>query len=114
MPSAEAQKAIPITMTVIELAPEIQEDFDRILDHLFDHETNDPVARIEEIVRAIDVLHFNPLIGRPTSHNMRELVIGRRSSGYVALYAYIDEIDTVFVLAIRAGVEAGYARDFLL
>ena len=114
MPSAEAQKAIPITMTVIELAPEIQEDFDRILDHLFDHEANDSVARIEEIVRAIDVLHFNPLIGRPTSHNMRELVIGRRSGGYIALHAYIDEIDTVFVLAIRAGVEAGYARDFLL
>lgn len=62
MPSAEAQKAIPITMTVIESAPEIQEDVDRILDHLFDHEANDPVARIEEIVLAIDVLHLNPLI----------------------------------------------------
>lgn len=114
MPSAEAQKTIQITMTVIELAPEIQEDFDHILDDLFDHEANDPIARIEEIVRVIDVLHLNPLIGKPTSPNMRELVIGRRSRGYVALYAYRDEIDTVFVLAIRAGVEAGYARDFLL
>ncbi len=114
MPSTETQKAIPLTVTIIELAPEIQEDFDRILDHLFEHEADNPVARVEEIIRAIDVLHLNPLIGRPTSHNMRELVIGRRSKGYVALYAYIDEIDTVFVLAIRAGVEAGYARDFLL
>lgn len=101
-------------MTVIESAPEIQEDFDRILDHLFDHEANDPVARIEEIVRAIDVSHLNPLIGRPTSHNMRELVISRRPKGYVALYTYIEEIDTVFVLAIRPGIEAGYGRDFLL
>lgn len=101
-------------MTAIELAPEIQDDFDRILDHLFDHDINDPVTRIEEIVRAIGILQHNPLIGRPTSYDMRELVIGRRPKGYVALYTYADEIDTVFILAIRAGVEAGYARDFLL
>ncbi len=87
MPSTENQKAFLISMTVIELAPEIQEAFDCILDHLFDHEANDPVTRIEEVVLAMDVLHFNPLIGRPTSHNMCELVIGSRA--YVAASAYM-------------------------
>jgi hypothetical protein len=40
----------------------------------------------------------------------RELVIGRHSHGYVALYRYVVEIDTVFVLALRSQREAGYAR----
>ena len=56
------------------------------------------------------MLERNPLIGRPAGGDLRELVIGRRSRGYVALYRYVDEIDTVFVLALRSRREAGYAR----
>jgi hypothetical protein len=41
----------------------------------------------------------------------RELVIGRASCGYVALYRFLPDIDTVFVLAIRSQREAGYKRD---
>lgn len=52
----------------------------------------------------------DPLIGRPVSVDTRELVIGRRARGYVALYRYIEQIDTVFVLAIRSQREAGYGR----
>ncbi|MSQ60149.1 MAG: type II toxin-antitoxin system RelE/ParE family toxin [Betaproteobacteria bacterium] len=98
-------------MARIELASEIQEDFDRILDHLSEHDVANPLGRIIEIVEAIDVLEHNPLIGRPVSADPRELVIGRRSHGYVALYRYIEQIDTVFVLAIRSQREAGYGRE---
>ena len=52
----------------------------------------------------------NPLIGRPVYADKRELVIGRRARGYVALYRYVAEIDTVFVLALRSQREAGYTR----
>lgn len=45
---------------------------------------------------------------RPVANAKRELVIGRRSHGYVALYRFVSEIDTVFVLAIRSQREAGY------
>jgi hypothetical protein len=31
--------------------------------------------------------------------------------GYVALYRYVPELDTVFVLAIRGQRKAGYSRD---
>jgi plasmid stabilization system protein ParE len=95
-------------MSRIELAPEVGEDFDRILDHLVRYGVEDPASRIREIVLAIDVLEHNPLIGRPTAGEKRELVIGRRSRGYVALYRYVAEIDTVFVLALRSQREAGY------
>ena len=98
-------------MSRIELAPEVGEDFDRILDHLEQYQVENPVARIHEIVAAIGVLETNPLIGRPAESGKRELVIGRRSHGYVALYRYVAEIDTAFVLAIRAQREAGFGHE---
>ena len=68
----------------------------------------DAPARIREIIQAIGVLEQNPLIGRSIHTDKRELVIGRRSHGYLALYRHVTEIDTVFVLALRSQHEAGY------
>jgi len=92
----------------IELAPEVGEDLDRIIDHLTRHEAADIAARLREIIQAIDVLQDSPLIGRPVSGGKRELVIGRRSHGYVALYRHLPEFDTVFVLALKSQREVGY------
>lgn len=100
-----------IAVSHIELAPEVGEDFERILDHLEQYQVGQPADRIEEIIAAIDVLASNPLIGRPTENGKRELVIGRRSRGYVALYRYIPELDTVFVLAVRSQREAGFTGE---
>jgi plasmid stabilization system protein ParE len=94
-------------MSHIELAPEVGDDFERILDHLAQYQIENPALRIREIIEAINVLEHNPMIGRPANNDKRELVIGRRSHGYVALYRYIAEIDTVFVLAVRSQKEAG-------
>lgn len=97
-------------MSRVEVAPEVIDDFDRILDHFARHEVTNAPARIREIIRAFDVLETNPLIGRPARGNKRELIIGRRRLGYVALYRYVAEIDTVFILAVRSQREAGYQR----
>jgi toxin ParE1/3/4 len=94
----------------IELAPEVAEDFYRILDHLATYQVANPGQRIGEVISALDVLEQNPLIGRPVANGKRELVIGRRSRGYLALYRYVPEMDIVFVLAIRSQREAGYAE----
>ena len=98
-------------MARVELAPEVGEDFERILDHLDRYQAENSGGRIREIVEAIGVLETNPLIGRPADKGKRELVIGRRSHGYVALYRYVSEIDTVFVLALRSQRESGFERD---
>ena len=98
-------------MARIELAPELTDDFDRILDHLLAHEVEDAASRVRDVISAINVLEQNPLIGRPVKTDLRELVIGRRAHGYVALYRYVAEVDTVFVLAIRGQKESGYQRD---
>jgi plasmid stabilization system protein ParE len=94
-------------MSHIELASEVGDDFERILDHPAHYQVENPALRIREIIEAINVLEHNPMIGRPANNDKRELVIGRRSHGYVALYRYIVEIDTVFVLAVRSQKEAG-------
>ncbi|MGH8191795.1 MAG: type II toxin-antitoxin system RelE/ParE family toxin [Rhodanobacteraceae bacterium] len=96
-------------MTRIELAPEIDADFARILEHLEKYEAEHAVDRISEISAAIAVLKTSPLMGRPAPNNRRELIIGRGSHGYVARYRYVASVDTVFVLNIRAQRESGYA-----
>lgn len=97
-------------MTRIELAPEVGDDLDRILEHLAQHEALHLGARVREVIAAIGVLETNPLIGRPTRDEKRELVIGRGSQGYVALYRHVPALDTMFVLAIRGQREAGFVR----
>jgi plasmid stabilization system protein ParE len=94
----------------VEIAPEVASDFDRIFDHLAQYDPHRAAERIREIVAAFDILETNPLIGRPAAAGKRELIIGRASRGYVALYRYADAIDTVFILALRSQREAGYKR----
>jgi toxin ParE1/3/4 len=95
-------------MARVELAPEVFDDFDRILEHLERCQDAGGAARIDEIIRAIDVLQTSPLIGRPAESGKRELAIGPRGRGFIALYQYVDVLDTVFVLAVRSQREAGF------
>lgn len=97
-------------MTRIELAPEVLEDFDRIVDHLLRHEVEDIPARMAGIMQALDILTHSPLIGRPAKLGQRELLIGRNSRAYVALYRFVPDIDTVFVLALHSQRESGFKR----
>ncbi len=99
-------------MARIELVPEVLDDFDRFFDHMAQFgATADAPQRIDEIIGAVDVLAHSPLIGRKVKDGNRELVIGRPSQGCVALYRYLPDIDTVFILAVRSQREAGYKRE---
>ena len=95
-------------MARIELAPEVVDDLDRFLDHMAQYEAVDIAKRIEAIIEAIQVLAHSPQIGRPVKDGKRELIIGKGAQGYVALYRYLAEVETVFILAIRAQRESGF------
>ncbi|MGQ0586726.1 MAG: type II toxin-antitoxin system RelE/ParE family toxin [Gammaproteobacteria bacterium] len=95
-------------MARVELAPDLVQDFERILAHLVSFDVRETGARIRAIMDALDVLERNPMIGRPDAAGLRELVIGRRARGYVALYHYDEVLDIAFVLAIRHQTEAGF------
>ena len=95
-------------MARIELAPEVFDDFDRFFDQLVQFEVEHAPQRIGEIVQAVQILAHSPLIGRPVKAGKRELVIGQGARGYVALYHFVADIDTVFVLALQSQRESGY------
>ncbi len=98
-------------MTWIEVAPQVLDDFDRIFDHIAQFDTGSAPARISENVEAVQVLVRSPMLGRPAKGGKRELVIGRGARGYVALYRYVEQIDMVFVLAVRQAATNGDRRD---
>lgn len=97
-------------MTRVRLTAGVIEDFDRIVSHLQGHEVDGVDARADVIISALDILAGNPLIGRPAGGDKRELVIGRGSHGYLALYRYVALIDMVLILAVRAQREGSYAH----
>lgn len=82
------------------------------LERLFDFAAvADPalaVASIDAIEEAVTLLANHPLIGRPVDDDLRELVISRGETGFVALYAWLEADDVAMVLAIRHQSEAGY------
>ena len=87
------------------------EDLERLTHFLLESDpkaASDTFSLIEE---AIDVLQRHPLIGRPAEAGLRELVISRGQTGYVALYSYELDEDAVLVLAIRYQREVGYPPD---
>ena len=100
-------------MTVVatlELAPEITEDFDRIFEHFAEYNPDAAPERTTEIIEGLELLTRHPMIGRPLASELRELVLGTKNRGYLALYKYWAELEIVFVLAIRSQREAGYVR----
>ena len=85
------------------------DDIERLTDFLME---SDPLAAAETvdlIAEAVTLLKRHPLVGRPVESDLRELVISRGKTGYVALYSFEVEDDTVLILAIRHQREAGYA-----
>ncbi len=64
----------------------------------------------QAIVHTFELLESEPELGRPLDDmpDLRELIIEFGDAGYVALYRYDMQSDTVFVLAFRHQKEAGY------
>jgi plasmid stabilization system protein ParE len=64
----------------------------------------------QAIERQFTLLENEPGIGRPLHEliELRELVISFGDSGYVALYRYEPQDETIFILAFRHQKEAGF------
>lgn len=83
------------------LAPEAAEDLERLVDFLAHAAPTIAGGTVDLILDALDTLSRHPNIGRPMRQGLRELVISRGRSGYLALYSYDEQNDAVLVLAIR-------------
>ena len=83
-------------------------DFESIFEFIADEDPSLAAETVSIIQEAITILERHPLIGRAVESGLRELVISRGRTGYVALYSYLDVEDVVQVLALRHQREAGY------
>jgi plasmid stabilization system protein ParE len=82
-------------------------DLERIFEFLEQIDMDLAKTSGAEIIDATSVLQRHPLIGRPASHNLHELVISKGRSGYVALYRYLPANNRIDILTIRHQRESG-------
>ena len=83
-------------------------DIERLTDFLVTSLPADAADTAGVIVDGLSVLVRHPEIGRPAQEGLRELVISRGRTGYVALYDYDEQNDSVLIWAIRHQRESGY------
>lgn len=60
------------------------------------------------IRRGLAALEKRPTLGRAAEDGLIELAISRGSTGYVALYRFVELDDTVLILAVRQRGDTGY------
>ncbi len=86
-------------------------DLEHLTDFLLESDPATAGETVELIVQAVEVLEDHPLIGRVVEHGLRELVISRGRTGYIALYGFEAADDTILILSVRHQREAGYSEE---
>jgi plasmid stabilization system protein ParE len=76
-------------------------DVDRLSEFLLDLSPQLALETGRLVAGAIAILKDHPLMGRIVEGGLRELVISRGRTGYLALYRYDAEWDEVIILAVR-------------
>jgi len=89
-------------------SPRALQDLVRLTDFLLPSDPQAALQTIDLIEEAVHILRRHPQIGRPVEDGLRELLISRGSSGYVALYSFEQAHDACLILAIRHQREVGY------
>ncbi len=90
------------------LSPAAAEDLEQLTDFLMQRMPEEAVRTVDLVVDALNILEQHPRIGRPLEFALRELVISRGKTGYLALYEYDEQSDLVIVLALRHQREQDY------
>ena len=88
-------------MPRLQFATRAFEDLDRVTDFLLDRAPELAAETVPLILGGLRTLKDHPLIGRPVEADLRELLISRGRTGYIALYRYNPANDVVLVLRVR-------------
>lgn len=78
-----------------------QQDILRLVEFLIEDDIDAALATFDIIDDGISILKKHPKIGRPTEESLRELVISRGKTGYIALYAFDELRELVIVLRLK-------------
>lgn len=86
-------------------------DLERLTDFLIESDPSAAMNTIDLVEEAVELLKRHLLIGLPVEPPLRELVISRGRTGYLALYSFEPADEVVLILAIRHQRELGYGDD---
>ena len=95
-------------MAQVIYAGEAFADVEHIIESLLKTSPEAAALALESIGSAIGILEAHPFIGRQVDDYIRELVISRRATGYLALYRFDSAFDVGRILRVRHQREAGY------
>ena len=95
-------------MAQVIYAAEALADLERLTEFLLEQAPESAPVVLARVTAAIEILADHPLIGRRVDGELRELVILRGASGFVALYRFDPVRDIVRLLRIRHQREVGY------
>jgi plasmid stabilization system protein ParE len=98
-------------MTRLVFSPRALLDMERLAAFLRDNDSTAARDTVPTLMRGLAILKEHPLIGRKVEAGLRELVIARGKSGYVALYDYDVANDSAIVQAIRHQREQGFSHE---
>ena len=88
-------------MAQVTYSDEAFTDFERIIECLLETSPQAAAQALDDIRSAIDILEAHPYIGRRVDDQIRELVISREATGYLALYRFDPAFDVVRILRIQ-------------
>lgn len=95
-------------MAQVIYAAEALADLERLAEFLVEKAPESAPAVMARVTAAIEILADHLLIGCRVHGELRELVILRGASGYLALYRFDPVRDIVRLLRIRHQREVGY------
>lgn len=95
-------------MSTVGLSPRALQDLERLTEFLLETNPTAAAGTAALITGALRVLANHPLLGRPVTGPLRELVVSRGRTGYIALYTFNEERDLVWIHRIRHQREAGF------
>jgi plasmid stabilization system protein ParE len=95
-------------MSTIAYSARALRDLDRIAQFWLPNGKPIVTRVLNVIIDAIEVLKRHPFVGRCVRGEIRELVISRGRTGYVALYR-VTQDDEIQILTLRHQREAGFA-----
>ena len=98
-------------MVTIVYAQQAVDDLLRLTDFLIEENPTAALATIDFIEEVIMLLERHLLIGRLIDNALRELIVSRGKSDYVALYSYEQHKNTILILTIRHQRETGMSFD---
>ena len=90
------------------LSESAAQDLEELCDFLLQRFPEHAVQTMDVVTGALDVLTQHPLMGRPVGLGLRELVISRGRSGYLAQYEFDTLTDMALVHAFRHQRESDY------